>query len=104
MFRKGTGSVMIDMVACLIISRSNILNDSIKHILLQEFYWAEYEFCEEEGSIISYLWNVQQMDVWQIVLLFEVSHVQVGYGFGPYKNSARREAENKLVVRSAEFD
>lgn len=94
---------MVEMVACLIIKRSEIPYESIKQILLAEFKWADYEFCEEEDQEIIYLWNVEKKDIWQIGILLEVSQVMVGYGFGQYKNSARQEAENKLEIRSTEL-
>jgi len=90
------------LIACLVFNESEIPHETIKQIITSEFKWNEYEFCEVENKTAIYLWNVEKIEIWQMVLLLEVSHVKVGYGFGPYKNYARKKAEHKLMIRCME--
>lgn len=86
-------------IACLVFQKSDIHVRSIKGILLSEFRFKEYEWHDEAQFYFMYVWNVEKIQVWQIVLSFEVSLIKVGYGFGEDMIAAKSEAIEKLEKR-----
>ncbi|MFD1170951.1 hypothetical protein [Oceanobacillus picturae] len=50
----------------------------------------------KRDTVVIYVWNIQQTDLWQAAVMVAVTDIEVGYGKGLGKREARKKAEQVL--------
>lgn len=50
----------------------------------------------KRDTVVIYVWNIQQTDLWQAAVMVAVTDIEVGYGRGFNKREARKKADHVL--------
>ncbi len=90
------------MVSCLILYHQTITSLTKCFMLRVMFTEEELEIhVEGDHTVYIFLWNVDKSAVWQAALMFELTNIMTGYGFGKRKEDAESEARKILYKRIA---
>lgn len=52
----------------------------------------------KKRMVFIYIYEVEQMKVWQVVLNLEATQIPVGFGFGKQKDIAKKESLDRLKL------
>lgn len=89
------------MVSCIVVNHNIPKVNYSANLFQMIFYDDLFEINEyEDGVSFMFIYNVEKIKVWQVVLDLETEGIPVGFGFGKQKDVARKEALNRLKAIS----
>lgn len=89
------------MISCIVVELHNSLWEKINHLLNILFKDDQIEFdIQENDKLYIYVYDVEKIKVWQMVLNIECEQIPVGFGFEKEKQEARRQALERLKLIS----
>jgi hypothetical protein len=84
-------------LGCLILYHPKVSSVTKSKLLRSMFFQHLFEIeVEENRTVIAFVWNVEQKEIWHAAALFEFSNITCGYGFGLNKKEARKRADQVL--------
>lgn len=94
------------MIGCIVLEHTNLSKAHKNEVVFQEIFQSDrFEMNKsKEGMTIIYINKVEKIKVWQAVMELEVKQIPVGFGFGDQKESAKKEAMERLNMIAAMKD
>jgi|SRR5690625_1474682 len=86
------------MIGCIVVDHADLAKEHKYEGVLQEIFLDDrFEVNEsEDGMTIIFVYKIEKIKVWQAVMELEVKQIPVGFGFGDQKESAKKEAMERL--------
>lgn len=89
------------MIGCLIVELVNSPREKLDDLFSAIIPTEQIEtHVYENGAILMYIYKVEKIKLWQIVLNLEAEQIPVGFGFGKQKEIAKKEAIDRLKLIS----
>ncbi|MCG3421164.1 hypothetical protein ACTWPF_16625 [Oceanobacillus sp. M65] len=84
-------------MSCMILRHPTISNLTKCKMLRFLFHEVNFEIhVVKQDTVVIYVWNIQQTELWQAAVMVAVTDIEVGYGKGFSKHEARKKADHVL--------